>query len=184
MIQGLPVSIVTEKWWPAGSSYEEATPCCFQAGRPHGPRRCGGPEHSVGYLLRSAMCAAQTTLQRRRRKAIVRPRSALETVCLPKQTGLRTPRAPPYCRISSQCNSCARRRKIRARASFAVAPPWRPNQSVVDYPRVIRKTVVTLRPRSRDCVLPTSIDTARDRRAGKANRDRCQVRGRPRRWTP
>jgi hypothetical protein len=21
----------------------------FQAGRPHGPRRCGGPEHSVGY---------------------------------------------------------------------------------------------------------------------------------------
>ncbi len=22
--------------------------CHFQAGQPHGPRRCGGPEHSVG----------------------------------------------------------------------------------------------------------------------------------------
>jgi hypothetical protein len=30
---------------------EEATPNHLRAGRPYGPRRCGGPEHSAGYLV-------------------------------------------------------------------------------------------------------------------------------------
>jgi len=33
---------------------EEATPNHLRAGRPYGPRRCGGPEHSAGYLVESA----------------------------------------------------------------------------------------------------------------------------------
>jgi hypothetical protein len=32
------------KWY-----LEEATPNHSCAGRPYGPRRCGGPEHSAGY---------------------------------------------------------------------------------------------------------------------------------------
>jgi len=34
--------------WPAGSGgYEEATLTAPVPAKPHGPRRCGGPEHSV-----------------------------------------------------------------------------------------------------------------------------------------
>jgi len=35
--------------WPVVNGIEEATPKPLTTGRPHGPRRCGGPEHSVGY---------------------------------------------------------------------------------------------------------------------------------------
>ena len=31
-----------------GAVYEEATPTAPEPAEPHGPRRCGGPEHSVG----------------------------------------------------------------------------------------------------------------------------------------
>jgi len=31
--------------------FEEATPTAPGPAEPHGPRRCGGPEHSVGFSL-------------------------------------------------------------------------------------------------------------------------------------
>src|SRR5262245_6616147 len=31
--------------------FEEATPTAPRPAEPHGPRRCGGPEHSVGFSL-------------------------------------------------------------------------------------------------------------------------------------
>jgi len=36
--------------WPVRDSYEEATPKLPQTGRPHGPGRCGGPEHPAGFV--------------------------------------------------------------------------------------------------------------------------------------
>ena len=47
---------------------EEATPNHLRAGRPYGPRRCGGPEHSAGYLIEKTR-DLQRSLDRHRRAA-------------------------------------------------------------------------------------------------------------------
>jgi len=41
--------VAANEKWPVQDSFEEATPKLPQTGRPHGPGRCGGPEHPARF---------------------------------------------------------------------------------------------------------------------------------------